>query len=240
VTVSASPTVGAPPSTDLATALAGLQDAVAQLGSALTALQSQLGTGAAAGAATLAGGPGGSASGCSCSGAKGALEGAGNVGQAPPAKGDSGVSGADGAPQAAKADAPKKSDKADANGGGSTKGEQLVAEARKHLGAKYVYGAEGPDSFDCSGLVQFAAKKLGIDLPRVASAQATQGKAVDKGDLKPGDLVYFSEGSGVSHIGIYAGDGKYIHAPKPGDVVKVSSLNDSWAKSHYAGARRVT
>jgi cell wall-associated NlpC family hydrolase len=84
------------------------------------------------------------------------------------------------------------------------------------------------------------AKQLGINLPRTASQQATAGKAVDKADLQPGDLVYFSDGGSVSHVGMFVGDGKYIHAPKPGDVVKISSLNDSWAKSHYSGGRRIT
>jgi cell wall-associated NlpC family hydrolase len=246
VAIAASPTVSTLPSTDLSSAFAGLQQAVSALSAVIAQLQAQSGTGALAGAATLGGGAPGSPtqSGCGCGGGTGAAGGVEQFG--PPPKGAEGAPPAPGKDQESKSD-PKgakgapKADKADAAGGGdsSTDGK-LVAEAKKHLGAKYVYGAEGPDTFDCSGLTQFVAKQLGINLPRTASQQATAGKAVDKADLQPGDLVYFSDGGSVSHVGMFVGDGKYIHAPKPGDVVKISSLNDSWAKSHYSGGRRIT
>jgi cell wall-associated NlpC family hydrolase len=90
--------------------------------------------------------------------------------------------------------------------------------------------------------MQYVAKHLGINLPRTSGEQAKAGRAVAKADLQPGDLVYFQDkgASSVTHIGIYAGDGQYIHAPKPGDHVKVSSMSDSYATSTFKGARRVT
>lgn len=243
--IAASPTVSTMPSTDLATALAGLQQAVQALSDVVQQLQARVGTGPAAGAATLAGGPGQSpmqGGGCGCGGGMGAVAGADQIGQAPPPKGANGapaaaILGAAGAPEPMQSDKADKADKADDKASGL--GEQMVAEAKKHLGAKYVYGAAGPDTFDCSGLMLYVARKFGIDLPHKASIQATKGTKVDKGDLKPGDMVFFQDGPEISHVGMYVGDGKYIHAPKTGDVVKISDLDDSWARSHFATARRM-
>ncbi len=238
VATAASPAISTMPSTDFARAISALQEAVAKLSEAIQQLQAQLGTGPAAGAATLAGGPGiPMQSGCGCGGAMGALGGGDQIGQAPPAKGANGApkaQGANGAPRAAET---SKGDDAP-----SGKGAQLVAEAKKHLGAPYLWGAEGPDRFDCSGLMQYAAKQLGINLPRVARDQAKAGTAVDKNDLQAGDLVYF-QGDGkdyISHIGMYVGDGKFIHSPRTGDVVKISSLSESYYQKTYSGARRIT
>ncbi|GHF84610.1 cell wall-associated NlpC family hydrolase [Amycolatopsis bartoniae] len=100
------------------------------------------------------------------------------------------------------------------------------------LGSSYVWGATGPSTFDCSGLTQYAYGKAGISLPRTSQAQSTVGKAVPRAQLQPGDLVFF--GSPVHHVGIYLGDGKMVHAPDTGDVVKISPLQND-----YSGARRV-
>lgn len=96
-------------------------------------------------------------------------------------------------------------------------GADLVTSARKYLGVPYVWGGESADGVDCSGLVQLALQDLGVEVPRTAREQMTQGTAVASlDDALPGDLVVFDGGS---HIGIYLGDGRMIDAPKPGKVV---------------------
>ena len=237
VAVAATPTTSTLPSTDFASAIAGLQQALAKLSDAIQQLQAQLGTGPAAGAATLAGGPGTPMQhGCGCGCAMGALGGAEQIGKAPP------TGGADGAPKAQGANgAPRARETSKGDDAPSGTGARLVAEAKKYLGTPYVWGGSSPKGFDCSGLMQYSAKQLGIDIPRVAKDQAKAGRAVDKGDLQAGDLVYF-QGPGkseVSHIGMYVGGGKFIHAPKTGDVVKISSLSESYYQQTYRGARRL-
>lgn len=114
---------------------------------------------------------------------------------------------------------------APANAGPGAVGERAVALARKHLGTPYVWGAESPaeGGFDCSGLVQYTFKQLGIDLPRVSGDQARAGRPVASlADARPGDLIAF--GSPVNHIGIYAGNNKMVVAPRTGDVVKVQEV----------------
>jgi len=108
-----------------------------------------------------------------------------------------------------------------------------LAFAKEQLGKPYVWGATGPNSFDCSGLTSAAWRHAGISIPRVAAAQSTGGGApVAKADLQAGDLVFFY--SPVSHVALYVGNGIVIHAPRPGRTVtyiKMSSMP-------YAGARR--
>ncbi|WP_328452634.1 C40 family peptidase [Amycolatopsis sp. NBC_00438] len=111
--------------------------------------------------------------------------------------------------------------------------QTAVNAALSKLGSAYVWGATGPSTFDCSGLMQWAYKQAGISLPRNSAAQAGFGTSVSRDQLQPGDLVaYYSP---VSHIGMYIGDGKMVHAPTSGDVVKISPL-----MSEYAGATRPT
>ncbi|WP_290056105.1 C40 family peptidase [Amycolatopsis solani] len=111
--------------------------------------------------------------------------------------------------------------------------QTAINAALSKLGSPYVWGATGPNSFDCSGLLQWAYAKAGITLPRNSAAQARFGTPVPRDQLQPGDLVaYYSP---VSHIGMYLGDGKMVHAPTSGDVVKISPL-----QSQYAGATRPT
>ncbi|GAA3578891.1 NlpC/P60 family protein [Amycolatopsis ultiminotia] len=105
--------------------------------------------------------------------------------------------------------------------------------ALSKLGSPYVWGATGPNQFDCSGLMKWAYEKAGISLPRSSSAQSTFGTAVQRSQLQPGDLVFYY--SPVSHVGMYLGNGKMVHAPTSGDVVKISPL-----QSQYVGARRVS
>jgi cell wall-associated NlpC family hydrolase len=118
-------------------------------------------------------------------------------------------------------------------------GSDLVAYAKNYLGVKYVYGGSTPKGFDCSGFTVYVFKHFGISLSRSASAQFKQGVSVSKGDLQPGDLVFFSQGSkSIGHVGIYVGGGSFIHASSPGDVVKITSLSESYYKARYKGARR--
>ena len=120
-------------------------------------------------------------------------------------------------------------------------GEQMVEIAKKCLGVPYVWGGESMKGFDCSGLVYYVLKNLGYSPNRTASTQYKMGTYVEKSDLQAGDLVFFAgtSKSGISHVGIYVGDGKFIHAPHTGDVVKYSDLTSGYYANHYYGARRI-
>lgn len=102
----------------------------------------------------------------------------------------------------------------------STATETAIAYAMSKLGKPYVWGATGPNTFDCSGLVQAAFRAAGISLPRTTHTIISRGTPVSRSALRRGDLVWPSSG----HIGIYLGDGMFIHAPQPGEVVKISKL----------------
>jgi cell wall-associated NlpC family hydrolase len=97
-----------------------------------------------------------------------------------------------------------------------------VDTALSKLGGTYVWGAAGPNAFDCSGLVQYAYKAAGIALPHSAAMQSRMGAPVAQNALRPGDLVFFY--AGPSHVGIYIGNGNVVHAPTVGDVVKVTPV----------------
>ena len=116
---------------------------------------------------------------------------------------------------------------------GSGAGVRALRTAASQLGKSYRWGAAGPRSFDCSGLTSFSFRQAGITLPRSSSQQARVGRPVAFGDLQPGDLVFFHRP--VSHVGIYAGGGKMIHAPQTGDVVRYQTVN----RSTFSGARRL-
>ena len=123
----------------------------------------------------------------------------------------------------------------------NSKVEKVINIAKQQLGKPYGWGAEGPNSFDCSGLVYYSYKNgAGITLPRASKSQASAGRYVSKSNLKAGDLVFFNtNGKGISHVGIYIGDGKMIHSTKPGDVVKTTSINSSYYKNRFVTARRI-
>ncbi|MER5751654.1 NlpC/P60 family protein [Streptomyces sp. NPDC002088] len=104
----------------------------------------------------------------------------------------------------------------------STKAEKALAFARAQIGKPYVWGATGPDSYDCSGLTQAAWKAAGVTLPRTTYDQVNAGTTVSLADAQPGDLVFFYDD--VSHVGIYIGNGMMIHAPKPGAYVREESI----------------
>ncbi|MBW8764698.1 MAG: C40 family peptidase [Geodermatophilales bacterium] len=100
--------------------------------------------------------------------------------------------------------------------------QAAVNTALAQLGDRYAWAGAGPNSFDCSGLTQFAYQAAGISLPHSSRAQSTMGAPVSRGALQPGDLVFFY--SPVSHVGIYIGNGQIVHAPSAGDVVKITDL----------------
>ncbi|MDX6486178.1 MAG: peptidoglycan DL-endopeptidase CwlO [Gaiellaceae bacterium] len=111
-----------------------------------------------------------------------------------------------------------------------------VGIAMRYLGTPYVWGGASPGGFDCSGLVAYVYGQMGVSLPHYTGAQWNVGVPVSRGDLQPGDLVFFD---GLGHVGIYMGGGQFIHAPHTGDVVKISSFS-GWYAATYVGARRVT
>ena len=118
-------------------------------------------------------------------------------------------------------------------------GDKLVSLAKSKLGCKYVWGATGPNTFDCSGLTSWCHKQLGISIPRTSLAQSKSGKAVNKSDLQPGDLLFWKTTSAeVGHVGMYVGNGQFIHAPNKSKPVKYDSLDNSYYKSRYVRARR--
>lgn len=117
----------------------------------------------------------------------------------------------------------------------SVSGQTALAYAKTKLGSPYVYGATGPYSFDCSGLMYWCFRQAGVTLPRTSSSQASVGSYVARSDLLPGDLVFFTSGYGIDHVGIYAGNGMMIHAPYPGKTVSYISIS----QMTYVTARRV-
>ena len=119
-------------------------------------------------------------------------------------------------------------------------GESAVVDsARKYLGTPYVWGGTSPSGFDCSGFVQYVLAENGKSVPRTTQEQFAGGQAVDKSNLQAGDLVFYNWqcGTDATHVGIYEGNGKMIHAPHSGDVVKEVDFN-SYGQNAYLGARR--
>ena len=119
-------------------------------------------------------------------------------------------------------------------------GNNITNTAVQFLGVPYKWGGASRSGFDCSGLTQYVYSQNGVNIPRTAQEQYNKGIAVDSSNLQKGDLVFFNgyKGkNGVGHVGIYIGNGQYIHAPKSGDVVKISNLN---SRNDYVGARRYT
>jgi cell wall-associated NlpC family hydrolase len=118
-------------------------------------------------------------------------------------------------------------------------GSDALLAAQSRVGAPYRYGGSGPDAFDCSGLVAYAYQQAGITMPRTAAQQYALARPVPRSELRPGDLVFFRlSGREVSHVGIYAGDGQFVHAPQTGGQVRLASLDDEWYRQRYAGAGR--
>lgn len=121
--------------------------------------------------------------------------------------------------------------------------DKVIASAKSLLGTPYVWGGESPQEggFDCSGLTQYVFKQGGYTLNRVSRDQATQGIYVARQNIKPGDLIFYSfERNGIiNHVGLYIGNGKMIHSPTTGDVVKTTDITTSYWESRFVTARRI-
>jgi cell wall-associated NlpC family hydrolase len=123
----------------------------------------------------------------------------------------------------------------------STQIKSVLQRAFALLGTPYRWGGTSPDrGFDCSGLVGYVFRSIGVDLPRVSRAMAHEGIAItDPATLAEGDLVFFGRRNRVDHVGIYIGDGKFLHAPRTGRDVTVSSLASGYWARKYMQARRI-
>jgi cell wall-associated NlpC family hydrolase len=111
-----------------------------------------------------------------------------------------------------------------------------VSIARSHLGAPYRWGGSSPKGFDCSGFVRYVYAQVGVSLPHNAAEQYRHGAPVSRHHLEPGDLVFFDH---LHHNGIYIGNGRFIHARRPGKRVSISTLDDEWYAARWVGARRL-
>ncbi len=145
--------------------------------------------------------------------------------------------------QSAKPDSPQPEDTNQISENGSQPRRlQLVQAGFNFLGVRYKYsGTSEKSGFDCSGLVKTLFLKFDIDLPRSSREQFRQGEKVDRNELQAGDLVFFSSGGKqVTHVGIYIGDNKFLHAARKARQVIISDLNKIWYNMRYLGARRIT
>nr|WP_300169103.1 SH3 domain-containing C40 family peptidase [uncultured Flavonifractor sp.] len=123
----------------------------------------------------------------------------------------------------------------------SSMGQQVVAYAKQFMGVPYVYGGNGPNSFDCSGFTSYIYRHFGYTLNRTASTQLSNGTAVSKSELQPGDLVFFRYNTSypASHVGIYIGNGQFIHASTNKYQVQIDQLNTGHYANVYIAARRI-
>ncbi len=123
---------------------------------------------------------------------------------------------------------------------GSGSGRAVVREAMRHLGKPYVRGGDGPEVFDCSGLTSYVYRQFGVELARTTTGQYLQGRPVSRDELELGDVLVFQNTyrAGISHVGIYIGQGNFIHAANSRSGVKISDLDSGYYADHYVGARR--
>ena len=119
-------------------------------------------------------------------------------------------------------------------------GSEIVLRAIALLGAPYKWGGSGPTAFDCSGLVQYVHNELGITVPRTAEEQFRAATYVPVDELEPGDLLFFKiRGRKISHVAIYAGSGRFVHAPQTGRPIEIRTLDDGYYRPRLAAAGRL-
>lgn len=119
-------------------------------------------------------------------------------------------------------------------------GTAIARAAQSLIGSPYRYGGAGPDAFDCSGLVAYVHRQLGYSTPRTAAQQYASARPVPRADLRPGDLVFFRlNGGAVSHVGVYMGQDRFVHAPQSGGHVREAGLDEEFFRERYAGAGRL-
>ena len=119
-------------------------------------------------------------------------------------------------------------------------GNEIAMRAISQLGKPYVWGGADLTGFDCSGLVRFIYDQVGIPVPRTAAEQFSAAKPIEIGGLKPGDLLFFrTKGQRISHVAIYTGEGRFIHAPRTGQPVEFRMLDDEYYRPRLAGAGRL-
>jgi murein DD-endopeptidase len=119
-------------------------------------------------------------------------------------------------------------------------GNEIALRAISQLGKPYVWGGADLECFDCSGLVRFIYDQVGIAVPRTAAEQFSAAKPIELAVLKPGDLLFFrTQGQRISHVAIYTGEGRFIHAPRTGQPVEFRMLDDQYYRARLAGAGRL-
>jgi len=115
--------------------------------------------------------------------------------------------------------------------------DRIVRTAKRYIGVKYKHGGTTPGGFDCSGYTKYVYKKAGLTIPRTTQKQYNQGKRVRLRDAGPGDLVFFNtSGRGISHVGVYVGNFRFLHAPRTGKKISYASLKNRYWKRKYKGA----
>ena len=122
----------------------------------------------------------------------------------------------------------------------AARGERIAALAQTLIGSPYRFGGADPSGFDCSGLVFFVHQELGINVPRTAAGQSLAAVPVRSSDLEPGDVVFFRDsGPEATHVGLYVGEYRFVHAPKTGRPVSYASLQDDYYRATFLGAGRL-
>lgn len=130
----------------------------------------------------------------------------------------------------------------DASAAAAPSGNGVVEYAKLFIGTPYVSGGSSPSGFDCSGFVKYVMANFGIEMPRTSTDQYSIGVRVKKTELMPGDIVFFKYSASsyrLSHVGIYVGDGNFIHSPIPGQTVRIDTLSSGYFSTYYYGATRV-
>jgi murein DD-endopeptidase len=131
-------------------------------------------------------------------------------------------------------------DLGDSGGADKATAQRAADYAQDMIGKPYRYGGNSPAGFDCSGLVQYSYSRAGLPIARTTRSQREAGISIGSQSLRAGDLIFFDqEGQKSSHVGIYIGHGRFVHAPSSGKQVRVDTLDTKYWKKHYSGARRI-